>query len=514
MKKKSLIGLCLLPLLLAMVALFPACKKNNEGAPHISDVRQYVASPQDTVLSTGNPNTSPPIYGNGGNYVVIQGSNLQNPTEIDFDGVASSFNPALITSNNAVVPIPTINYTTIDTSRLYSITYKTKAGSTTFWFKLGPAKPTISAISNVFANPGDSVYVYGANLVLVQQFIYGGTKITSYKSSSDGSSLGFLMPPTTPTNLITVTTKSGTVVDTIRATPTISGISNENPSAGDSVYIYGTYLKSIQSLSFAGTPITTFTASADTKSIGFVMPPLLSQTGPVSVTTKFGTGTSPYPVNTFTYLKNGVIENMENVGSGMGGWWAAGYGCVDNTSSGAPGWFTQTTDFDGILGTNHTEFIAWNSGALSSGDGQWYSGNGIDLTNNEQWVPAANVADDPGTWALKLEISVPHAWNGGSLVFSPGNGFIYRWEPWNTQSGTVAYKTKGWITLTIPLTSFRLSDPTLGDGMGAPLAKLTDLVGASGNSPTTYIYVHNYGTAKTATGFYGAIDNVRVEKIK
>ncbi|HWZ03166.1 MAG TPA: glycan-binding surface protein, partial [Mucilaginibacter sp.] len=82
------------------------------------------------------------------------------------------------------------------------------------------------------------------------------------------------------------------------------------------------------------------------------------------------------------------------------------------------------------------------------------------------------------------------------------------------QSGTVAYKTKGWITLTIPLTSFRLSDPTLGDGMGAPLAKLTDLVGASGNSPTTYIYVHNYGTAKTATGFYGAIDNVRVEKIK
>ena len=64
MKKKSLIGLYLLPLLLAMVALFPACKKNNEGAPSISVVRQYVASPKDTVLSTGNPNTSPAQYGN------------------------------------------------------------------------------------------------------------------------------------------------------------------------------------------------------------------------------------------------------------------------------------------------------------------------------------------------------------------------------------------------------------------------------------------------------------------
>ena len=272
MKKKSLIGLCLLPLLLAMVALFPACKKNNEGAPHISDVRQYVASPKDTVLSNGNPNTSQPIYGNGGNYVVIQGSNLQNPTEIDFDGVASSFNPALITSNNAVVPIPTINYTTIDAAKLYSITYKTKAGSTTFLFKLGPLPPTITAISNVFASPGDSVYLYGANLVLVQNFIYGGTKITSFNSSSDGTSLGFLMPATTPTSLITVTTKSGTVIDTIKSTPTIAGISNENPRAGDFVYLYGTYLKDIQSLTFGGTTITSFKISKDFKSISFVMP--------------------------------------------------------------------------------------------------------------------------------------------------------------------------------------------------------------------------------------------------
>ncbi|BAU54046.1 glycan-binding surface protein [Mucilaginibacter gotjawali] len=512
MKKKSLIGLCLLPLLLAMVALFPACKKNNEGAPSISDVRQYVASPKDTILSTGNPSTSPALYGNGGNYVVIQGSNLQNPIEIDFDGVPSSFNPALITANNAVVPIPTINYTTVDTARLYSIIYKTKAGSTSFWFKLGPAKPTISAISNVFANPGDSVYLYGANLVLVQQFLYGGTKITSYKSSSDGSSLGFLMPASTPTSLITVTTKSGTVLDTIKATPTISGISNENPTAGDSVYIYGTYLKSIQSLTFAGTAITSFTESKDTKSVSFVMPQLSSNSGPVSVTTKFGTGTTIYKVNSHTYLQDGVIETMDGpmwTFGGMGGWWAAGSGGIDDAANDQYGWFTHTTDFDGVLGKDKTQFVYLNTGLGNSGDGQWYNGWGTDLSGN-QWVPKANLTDDPGSWALKLEVSVAKGWNGGALDISPGGGFIYRWEPWKTGK---AYKTKGWITLTIPLSSFRASDPTLGEGMGASLAKLTDMLDQSGNA-TAYIYVHNYATTKTTTGFYGAFDNIRVVKIK
>jgi hypothetical protein len=75
------------------------------------------------------------------------------------------------------------------------------------------------------------------------------------------------------------------------------------------------------------------------------------------------------------------------------------------------------------------------------------------------------------------------------------------------------YKTKGWITLTIPLSSFRASDPTLGEGMGAPLTKLTDMLDAKGHS-TAYIYVHNYAAAKTITGFYGAFDNIRVVKIK
>src|SRR5476651_968211 len=143
MKKKSYIRLCFLPLLLIVVALLPACKKNADGGapPSISSIRSYVASPNDTVLHSAVAN---------GQWVVITGQNLQNATQISFDGVPATVNTALFASNSAVVQIPVIQFSTIDTTKLYTVKYATTAGSTTFSFKLGPAAPTITAISNVF----------------------------------------------------------------------------------------------------------------------------------------------------------------------------------------------------------------------------------------------------------------------------------------------------------------------------------------------------------------------------
>jgi hypothetical protein len=54
MKKKSYLRLCFLPLLFMIVALSPACKKNADGGssapPVIAAIKNYVASPNDTVL--------------------------------------------------------------------------------------------------------------------------------------------------------------------------------------------------------------------------------------------------------------------------------------------------------------------------------------------------------------------------------------------------------------------------------------------------------------------------------
>jgi len=496
MKKKSFIRLCLLPLLLAIAAFIPGCKKNSDNSmpPVITAVRNYVASPNDTVLHSAVAN---------GQWVVITGQNLQNATQISFDGVPATFNPALFAPNSAVVQIPAIMFATIDTTKLYTISYKTPGGSTTFSFKLGPGLPTITAISNVFANPGDSVYLYGTNLVLVQHFVYGGTTISSFNSSTDGTSLGFLMPATTPTSLIVVTTKSGTVKDTINATPTITGISNENAIAGDSVYIYGTYFKDIQNLTFAGSTITSFNPSKDGKSVGFVMPST-SQSGPASVTTKFGTATTKFNVND---INTGAISNWEWSGAFNWQWWGGASIYSGDPSS---GWPPYNPDFPG----NTSLYMVLKNGSLASGEGNTYSNYAI-LMNAAQWVPAANLSDSPSSWAFKFEVSVPQGWNGGTIdILSGVSGYIARWEPWQVSANATAnYTTKRWVTVTIPLSSFKASDPTLGDGEGTPLAKISDLTGPTGNTACT-VYIHNYGKSATTTGFYGAFDNLRVVKIK
>lgn len=491
MKKKSLIGLCLLPLFFAMMALSPACKKNDQGAPSISDVRQYVASPSDTVLSTGNPNTSPSLYGNGGYYVVIQGINLQNAIEIDFDGVPATVNPAFITSKNAVVQIPTINYTTVDTAKLYSITYKTKAGSTTFWFKLGPQKPTITAISNVFAAVGDSCYLYGSNLVLVKKFTYGGFTVSKWNSSSDGTSLGFIMPGLAANkSKVLLTTVSDTASYLINGTPTITGINNEDAAEGDSVYITGTYFKNLQSLMFGGTTITSFKTSGDLKTIAFVMPAL---TGPqsggyVSVTTQFGTATTVFKVEDFVDM----FQNWDNVNGYP--WGLSG---------------TSNSDYPGNTGW----YGELNNATIGGNDYAWYNGGrGVNM-GGAQWVPASDISNSPANYAVKFELYVPKSspWLYGSLFVAENYtwNYIGRYRPWINKAGTITpYYTHGWQTVTLPLSTFANNN-----GQGPiTLPSISALVGSSGNTGMNIWFIND--TSATVKNLALAIDNIRVVKIK
>lgn len=486
--------LLVLPLILLTVAFLPACKKDTGAAPAITGVRNYVASPNDTFLTSLAPN---------GQWVVITGAHLQNAVDIEFDGVSASFNNALFSSTSAVVQIPTIVFTTIDTNQLYTIKYTTTAGTTTFPFKLGPAAPTITAISNVFANPGDSCFILGTNLVLVQHFSYGGTNITSFRSSSDGDSLSFVMPAQTTNQQVVVATKTGTATFQIVATPTITAISNENANPGDSVYVYGTYLKNIQTLTFAGTAVTSYASSADGSRVGFILP-ALTQPGPVSLTTPFGTATTVYNVND---VATGALANMEFNGTFGWAWWGGATLYSGNPSS---GWPPYISDFPG----NTSQYVALKTAKLSSGEGNTWSSYAV-LISSGQWVPTAHLSDPPANWALKFEISIPSGWNGGTFDIQSGLGtYVFRWEPWQTTATTTApYSTHGWTTVTIPLTSFRAKDATLGDGKGAPLTAITDLTGSSGSNSCT-MYIHNYSASTTATGFYGAFDNIRVVQIK
>lgn len=484
---------------MALILLMPSCKKNIEQGPVITAVINYVASPGDTTLTGVVPD---------GQWVAITGQNLQNALQITFNGVPASYNNALFSSSSVVVQIPSIVFSTIDTNKLNIIEYTTPGGTTTFSFKLTPAVPTITAISNVFANPGDSVFIYGANLVLVQKFSYGGTTIASFSSDYNGTSLGFVMPNPAPVSGdVVVTTRSGTGVFKIVATPTITGISNENANTGDSVYVYGTYLKSIQAFTFSGVSITSFVTSSDGSFVAFELP-TLSQSGPASVTTAFGTVTTVYDVNNMYNVKyvgsatTGVLANME-WGDAFGWQWWGG-SRLSVVSNG--GWITDCPEMTGNTGM----FISIKDNALAAGE----SGSEIPI-GAALWVPAANLADPVGNWALKFEVNIPSAWNGGSIRIQTGftSAYTALYEPWQISPSTSsAYSTKGWRTVTIPLSRFLSNDATLGEGRGTPVSSLSGLLGP--DKTGCNMRFKNYATSATATGFYGGFDNLRVVKIK
>jgi len=486
-------GFLLLSAAMSLILLMTSCKKATEPAPVITSVINYEASPADSVLSGIVPD---------GQWVVISGQNLKNALAITFNGVPATFNHALFSQNSVVVQIPSIVFSTIDTNKLNTVEYTTPGGTAIFSFRLTPATPTITAISNVFANPGDSVFIYGANLVLVQSFSYGGTNIPSFKSDYYGTSLGFVMPNPAPSSgNVVITTKSGTVVFKIVATPTITGVSNENAVTDDSVWIYGTYLKSIQTFTFAGASITSFISSADGSVVGFKMPSI-STSGPVSITTPFGAATTVYNVKD---VNTGNLANFE-WGNGWQ-WWGGSQLYSGDPSS---GWPSYNSNFPG----NRGHFQILQTGLLSPGEGNNYSSYAVRIANG-QWIPTANLNDPITDWALKFEVSVKNPWNGGTFDISPSSTtYIARWEPWQVSATTTAaYKTNGWVTITIPFSMFKAKDATLGVGKGAPIAKLSDLVGTTGKSELI-AFITNHGTANTPTGFYGAFDNFRVVKIK
>lgn len=494
MKIKSYLTLYSLLLFLIIVAVLPGCKKETESssAPVILSIKSYAASPNDTVLHSATPNWQ---------YVVITGNNLQNATQISFNGVPASFNSALFAPNSAVVQIPAMQFSKIDTAKLYIVEYTTKAGSTRFSFKLGPAAPAVWTISNIYANPGDSVYVYGANLFFVQRFSYRGTTIPSFKLDTAGASIGFLMPAATTNDQVSVTTKSGEVNFKITETPVIAGISNENATPGDSVYIYGSYLKNIQTLTFAGTPVTSYKSSEYGNYVGFVLP-TLTQSGPVTIVTSYGTVSTPYKVNTQNGVTEGLLANFE---------WGDYFGY---TWSGDITLANDMAVFNGSMGTNHSQFVYFNSPVLAGGASA-YAPLGNSNKGNH-WVPVANLTDTVSHWALQFEISVAHPWNGGTLYIRTefaGDSYVARYEPWKTPGSnkTVAFKTKGWQTVTIPLNNFRSKVNTLGDGES--ITRLNQLLGSTGANSYN-MTLKNFGTSPTATGIYAAIDNIRCVKIK
>lgn len=168
-----------------VILLLAACEKDDMDAPVITGVRNYAASPDDSVLQSLQP----------GQWVVLTGHNLTGATQIYFNGVPTPFNGSLFSNSYAVVQVPAIiPFPLIPAEQQNTIQYVTDHGATIFSFDISAPAPTITAISNENAHAGEVVYIYGTNLFLLTKFSYAGTDITEYTSSPDGTFLSFVLP--------------------------------------------------------------------------------------------------------------------------------------------------------------------------------------------------------------------------------------------------------------------------------------------------------------------------------
>jgi hypothetical protein len=370
------------------------------------------------------------------------------------------------------------------------------------------SNPVITGVRSYEPAPGDSVLqsllpgqwvvLLGHNLSNAVQISFNGIPATVNSALYSDTSVVVQVPtvipfPSVPAeelNTIRYVTTHGTTTFTfniVAPPPTIAGISNENANEGDSVYINGLNFFFVEEVIFAGVPVTSYAASGDGTSIGFVVP-ALTQSGPVVVTTKSGTASTVFNVND---VATGVLCNFDNV----------------NTFS----WGTRTDNSSVNYPGNRGYYAVLSNGVLPAGDGTWWSWQRSINTNDVQWVPVDSLSVPVDQYALKFEISVPGEWNGTSIYIVKGYNFSFmaRYEPWLDANGVAfSFTTKGWRTVTIPLTAFRRND-----GKGASAASLTELLGSSGAGAVN-IHTKNFTGSPTATGLNAAVDNIRVVKIK
>src|SRR5581483_5601484 len=168
--------------------------------------------------------------------------------------------------------------------------------------------PTISSFNPTSGGPGTSVVITGTNFTGATSVTFGGA-LASFTVNS-ATQITATVPSNAVTGPIAVTTPNGTATSssnfTVIPAPTVTSFNPTSGKVGTSVVITGTTFTGATSVKFNGTSAS-FTVNSPTQ-ITATVPPGAS-TGPVSVTTPSGTGTSS---------SNFVVQHARSVSLSVG----------------------------------------------------------------------------------------------------------------------------------------------------------------------------------------------------
>lgn len=149
MKKNLYNRICfLLFCCIAGVLVLSACEEKDDmtAPPVITEIRNYAASPSDSLVNTLK----------AGQWVVLLGKNLGEISQVSFGSRPANVNPTLITDQSIVVQVPSIPFDSIAREKVNVVTVMNSAGSTSFTINItGP--PIIARVRNYATAPKDTV---------------------------------------------------------------------------------------------------------------------------------------------------------------------------------------------------------------------------------------------------------------------------------------------------------------------------------------------------------------------
>ena len=403
--------------------------------------------------------------------------------------------------------------------------------------KSGSGAPVITHVRAIDSTARDSFFVkaYPGTLVVIQGYNFDGLEHVYFNDFDapfnaaliSNNNITISIPTGAPTapplnkvsNAIRVVTSHGSATYTftlVLTPPVITAVSNENAVGGTTVIIKGSNFYGISKIVFPG-GITASNYSVDSATqITVTVPAGITTGDSLRVYGTFGSGSSPFVFDNWMSPSVGFLANFDGTNSKWSppannpyyGWsqqqWVGGY-------------VTDPTIFPN--GTGYCVEIN-PAGNKTKGDNSWWQDNNSIITNTATW-PSGSI----GNYALKFEANVSN-WSAGSIwigtTFPSNNwGFLAQYAPWKTASSG-KYSSNGWVTVTIPLTSFLSATNNAYTSTGTGAASISALQTSpgingkvnNGNGMLMIMYT-NDGTATIPGGSFAmGIDNVRIVAIK
>ncbi|WP_353227163.1 putative Ig domain-containing protein [Pseudomonas qingdaonensis] len=385
-------------------------------------------------------------------------------------------------------------------------------GKARYTLRVTGATPTLTAVSpgSGGAIGGTSVTLTGTNFVGVTNVTFAGVPATNIIVVAPTLITATVPAHTAGPVNVTVTTASGTSTltngFTYLAVPTLT-IATPNSGAttgGNQVFISGTGLTGTTSLTFGGTPASSFTVNSST-SITAIAP--AHAAGPVNVvaTTPGGSATS---VNAYTYLAvptlNTVTPNSGPIGGGTS---------VTLTGTGLTG--ASSVTFDGVSATGWTinsptqitaTIPAGNAGVVNVS--VTTAAGSASLTNAFTYIapPVAgpvsasvghNSSANPVTLSLSggvassvaISTSASHGTvtaSGTSVTYTPTVGFAGTDSFTYTATNSAGTSAPATVTVTVGSPTISIAPASLPGGTAGIAYSTTSLAASGGNAPYAF----------------------------